>query len=54
MKKFNFPEKIDCERIILKKHNIDLAYTMFEYVEKDRERLREFLPWVDSTNGDRR
>ncbi|MCK9225237.1 MAG: GNAT family N-acetyltransferase [Candidatus Muirbacterium halophilum] len=51
MRKLNFPEKIDCNRICLKKYDINLADKMFEYVEKDRERLSEFLPWVDSTNN---
>lgn len=39
--------KIPGERIYLKKHSLDLAQVMFEYIEKDRKRLAMFLPWVD-------
>lgn len=47
MEKSHFPELINSERIILKKHHLDIAPIMFDYVDKDRERLRQFLPWVD-------
>lgn len=46
MKKFKFIEKLDGNRITLKKHSLDLAQTMFDYVDADRERLGQFLPWV--------
>jgi len=49
MEKLYLPEIITGERIVLKKHSLELAKTMFEYVDQDRERLREFLPWVDAT-----
>ena len=49
MKKFKFKEKLDGERIYLKKHDVTLAQTMFDYVDKDRERLSRFLAWVDFT-----
>ncbi len=44
-----FPEVINTERLILKRHAEDLSQTMFDYVDQDRERLRRFLPWVDHT-----
>jgi ribosomal-protein-serine acetyltransferase len=43
------PEKIDGLRIELRKHELGLAEKMFAYVDQDRDRLRQFLPWVDST-----
>lgn len=49
MKKFLFQETLSNNQITLKKHNLELAQQMFEYVDKDRERLRKFLPWVDHT-----
>lgn len=50
MEKFSFKQKLEGERIYLKKHEVELAETMFNYVDKDRERLGQFLPWVDFTN----
>jgi RimJ/RimL family protein N-acetyltransferase len=47
MEKVYLPEEIKGERITLKRHSIDLAERMFQYVDQDRERLRKFLPWVD-------
>ncbi len=49
MERFSFKEKLDGERIYLKRHDIELAETMFKYVDEDRERLGQFLPWVDFT-----
>lgn len=49
MEKKTFPNSIECDRVLLRKHQLDVAPTMFGYVERDRERLRQFLPWVDST-----
>lgn len=43
-----FPEEIVGERIVLRRHEASLAQTMFDYVNKDRARLRVYLPWVDS------
>lgn len=37
---------LEGSRIVLKKHEEGLASTMFSYVEKDRDRLGQFLPWV--------
>lgn len=43
-----FPKsRIESERIYLLKHDLKLAEAMFNYVYKDRKRLRKFLPWVD-------
>lgn len=42
-------EKIDSDRIFLKKHDLKQAQDMFGYVDRDRKRLRKFLPWVDAT-----
>jgi RimJ/RimL family protein N-acetyltransferase len=47
MKKFELKRKLQGTRIYLKKHEEELAKTMFNYVDQDRERLRQFLPWVD-------
>lgn len=49
--KKSFPFEIKGKRIILKKHNEDLAGTMFASIDEDRKRLRKFLPWVDSTKS---
>lgn len=49
MKKFLFQEVLSNTKITLKKHDLNLAQQMFEYVDKDRERLRRFLPWVNKT-----
>lgn len=49
MEKKHLAEVLPGERITLKKHDLSLAQTMFDYVEEDRARLREFLPWVDFT-----
>ena len=49
MDKKAFPERIESERLALRKHDLALAKTMFRYVDTDRDRLRVFLPWVDPT-----
>jgi ribosomal-protein-serine acetyltransferase len=48
MEKTFFPEEIFGERVVLRRHQAGLAQTMFEYVNKDRARLRVYLPWVDA------
>lgn len=47
------PEQIESERIILKYSDptFELAKRLFEIVEKSRETLREWLPWVDKVNS---
>lgn len=45
----SFPDQLVGSNIILKKHQLNLTTTMFAYIDQDRERLRQFLPWVDST-----
>ena len=47
MRKIPLSEHLKGERIYLQKHELDLATKMFNYIEKDRERLARFLPWVD-------
>ncbi|MBL7554899.1 MAG: GNAT family N-acetyltransferase [Bdellovibrionaceae bacterium] len=49
MNKKNLLPLLEGSRIVLKKHEEGLASTMFSYVEKDRERLGQFLPWVPFT-----
>ncbi len=49
MHKVFLPETIFSDRITLKKHKVEIAELMFQFVDKDRERLREFLPWVGHT-----
>lgn len=39
--------RIESERIYLQKHDLKLAGIMFDYVDRDRKRLRKYLPWVD-------
>jgi RimJ/RimL family protein N-acetyltransferase len=51
MKKEYFPHQFEGERVVMRKHQVDLASMMFDSIEKDRERLRQFLPWVDHTNS---
>lgn len=46
MEKTHLPELIECEKVLLIKHDPNLAQLMFDYVEKDRVRLNKFLPWV--------
>lgn len=45
MDKIYLKETLDGVNIILKRHEIELAQKMFEYICKDRERLSQFLPW---------
>ena len=45
MDKKHLPEKIIGDRIYLKKHSLDLAQKMSDYVVEDRARLAQYLPW---------
>ena len=47
----NLPESIYGQRIVLKKHTLDLAGIMFSYINQDRKRLAQFLPWVEKTQS---
>lgn len=47
MEKKTFPHKLENPKLVLKKHALDCAYDMYAEVDRDRERLRRFLPWVD-------
>ncbi len=49
MNKTHLPETIAADRVVLKKHDPNLAHTMFDYVDVDRDRLLRFLPWVIDT-----
>ncbi|MGE3260582.1 MAG: GNAT family N-acetyltransferase [Bacteriovoracia bacterium] len=42
-------EFIDGERIFLRKHELATAPVMFACIDEDRDRLKEFLPWVAFT-----
>lgn len=45
MEKSHLPERIEADRLYLRKLSLDLAEVMFKYVDEDRERLSQFLPW---------
>jgi len=45
MDKKYLDEKLDSERIHLKRFDVDLAQKMFDYIDEDRERLGQFLIW---------
>ena len=49
MEKRALPAAIDSERVTLRKHSLDQSALMFSYVDRNRQRLRHFLPWVDGT-----
>ncbi len=49
MDKKSLPDQISGDRIILKRHDINIAEQMFSCIDLDRQRLRKFLPWVDAT-----
>ena len=51
MEKKKFPQQISTERLELRQHSEDQAPTMFSYIDLDRDRLRQFLPWVDFTKA---
>lgn len=46
------PEEIKTERLILRKHRLSDAAMMFREIDQDRERLRQWLPWVDKTKSE--
>jgi ribosomal-protein-serine acetyltransferase len=47
MKKKELPKIIKTRRTVLKKTSVKSAPLMFSYIERDRNKLRKFLPWVD-------
>ena len=47
MEKTALPPQIKGTRIVLKSHTLKVAPRIFRNVDKDRKRLRVFLPWVD-------
>ena len=51
MRKKQFPTEIIADRVVLKKHTLELADQMFKHIHGDRYRLRQYLPWVDATES---
>lgn len=49
MEKLYLSPRLEGTKVVLKRHDEVLASTMFSYVEKDRARLGQFLPWVSVT-----
>jgi RimJ/RimL family protein N-acetyltransferase/predicted enzyme related to lactoylglutathione lyase len=47
MEKNHLPAEIRSERVTLRKYERSMAELMFSFVDQDRQRLRQFLPWVD-------
>jgi len=47
----SMPKEITGDGFCLKKHQPDLASTMYTCIDSDRERLQKFLPWVEDTNS---
>jgi len=47
MDAIKIPTHINGDRIVLRRHDVALASKMFTYVDRDRERLQRFLPWVE-------
>lgn len=45
MDKFLLKDTIDSDRILLRKHRVSDAGSIFEAIERDRARLSNFLPW---------
>jgi RimJ/RimL family protein N-acetyltransferase/predicted enzyme related to lactoylglutathione lyase len=43
------PTTIESARLRLVRHTLEQAEAMFELVDRDRERLGRFLPWVEQT-----
>ncbi len=46
MEKLSLSPRLEGSKVVLKKHEEAIAPTMFSYVDKDRDRLGQFLPWV--------
>jgi ribosomal-protein-serine acetyltransferase len=43
------PDELSSSRLVLRRHKLEHAPALFKCIDHDRERLREFLPWVDAT-----
>lgn len=46
-----FPLEIQGHELLMKSHSLATAPIIFQAIDEDRERLREFLPWVDGTGA---
>ena len=46
MEKRSLPELIEGSRVLLRPPRAELATVMFQTIDRDRERLARFLPWV--------
>lgn len=51
LEKLEIPEKIETDRLILRKHEMQDGARMFQTVEKNRSLFDEFLPWVKTTKS---
>jgi ribosomal-protein-serine acetyltransferase len=51
MEKKTLPSTIELPSVTLKKRNPRDAYAGYDCIESDRQRLREFLPWVDAVKS---
>ena len=49
MERRQLPEALTSTSLRLQRHTLAEAPLMFSYVQRDRDRLRRFLPWVDET-----
>ncbi len=49
IKNFSLPSKIHGREIVLKKNVLEQAEEIFTCINSDRQRLREFMHWVDKT-----
>jgi ribosomal-protein-serine acetyltransferase len=49
MQRGSFPILLETERLYLKKLDLDHAVEILQCVDHDRQRLAEFLPWVERT-----
>ncbi len=52
LKRTSLSEEIAAQRIVLRKHQVESATSMFAAIDHDRERLRRFLPFVDMSKAE--
>lgn len=51
MQKKYFPEKIETQRLVLKRNISAHAKAMFHQVDQNRAHLRQFMPWEEKTKS---